>query len=76
VNDDEIELAVAWRDARTAFVDAKTKAAKAAKKGESYKDDPDYQATAATMDELRTQWRRIGEAVGVRNPVPPIAKEG
>jgi hypothetical protein len=76
--DEEITLRTKWRDVRKAFVKAKEAAMK--KKwpaGQSYKDDPAYQETSAAMDEMRTHWRRVGEAVpegdpGHRRPVAPV----
>ena len=64
LTDEEIELILEWRDAQQAFVDAKKK--------KGYRDTSEYAAAAKRVDELRTKWRRIGEAVGTRTPVPPI----
>lgn len=70
LTDEEIALAVEWRDARAAFLKAK-------KARDKHPDD--YETAKAKVDKLRTYWRQIGEAVpeghpGHRNAVAPIGR--
>lgn len=63
---EEIELELAWLDAADAFRAAK------AKRGTDDWDEDEYRATKAKVSELRTQWRGVGEALGLRSPVGSI----
>jgi len=66
LTDEEIELVLEWRKVRDAFVKAKKSRAK---------DEGGYVKAKAAVDELRTYWRRVGEAAGTRTPVAPIRKK-
>ena len=70
LSDADIELINEYKKARDALVKAK----KLRKRG--HPDPEALTAAKARVDELRTYWRRIGEAVGVRTPIAPIQKRG
>lgn len=67
----EATLMLEYADAADALVKAKSR--------KNYRDTDAYRKAAAKVDELRTYWRRIGEAVpeghpGHRTPIAPIKR--
>ncbi len=69
ISPEELALYNDWERLRSAFVAAKERVAA----GELDRNSDEYQAVKRAMDEARTTWRQIGEYVGTRNPVTPIA---
>lgn len=63
----ELALEAEWLDVQEAFLTAK-----AARDG-SPTAEADYQSAKRAMSEMRTYWRQIGEATGVRRPAGTIA---
>lgn len=64
----ELALELEWLDVSDAYVAAKAAWVAAGAKPRT-KEHEAYLAAKKKMSEMRTYWRRIGEAVGSRTPV-------
>lgn len=77
---EELKLVNEWEEARSAYVEAKAviAALPTLEERSAARKAPEYQAIKRRMSEMRTFWRRVGEAVpegtpGHRSPVRPIS---
>lgn len=68
MNRDELKLHDEWLTAQEAYVKAKTKR----KRGQP--DPPELVAAKKKVDEMRSYWRRVGEAAGTRQAIAPIGR--